>query len=256
MLPPLPGYRRAMTAPNVPRSPAPSSLAGVQAAAERHAPRLREAASTGLALLLALTGCEAVTGVAAQPSQPSITSDAAGPEPAGAVLAAVPPCLNGATATLNDGLVVRYEGAASDDPEVCLVKWRGKAHRYLAGFWGSGRFRKAAAGERTAIQQALTGPVGTRTTFEDARADLWGRVTVEHVASPSLPVQGKLRRTVQIRVVRHDAHGRPHVRREAMHWIDVRTGIALQRQTVSRLPSGEQQVHTTWRVDQVTEAAS
>lgn len=186
--------------------------------------------------------------------RPSIGSDAAVPEPA--VLAAVPPCLDGATATLDDGMLVRYKGPAPDDPEVCLVTWRGKAHRYLAGFWGSGRFHKAAAGERAAIRQALTGPVGTKTTFEDARADLWGRVTVEHVASPSLQVQGKLRRTVQIRVVRHDAHGRPHVRREAMHWIDVHTGIALKRQTVSRLLNGEQQVHTTWRVDQVTEAAS
>jgi len=46
------------------------------------------------------------------------------------------------------------------------------------------------------------------------------------------------------------------VRRQALHWIDVRTGIALKRQTVTRLSSGEQQVFTTWRVQQLEDAAS
>ncbi len=106
-----------------------------------------------------------------------------------AVLVSMPPCPDGVTATLSDGMVVRYKDAAPSDPEVCVMSWRGRTHRYLAGFWGSGRFRKGTADERAAIGQALTGPVGTRTSFEDTRADLRGKVTVEHVASPALPVR-------------------------------------------------------------------
>lgn len=210
----------------------------------------------GLALLAILAGCQPVPDVVAQLSQPASTIEASAPGAPDAVLAIVPPCLDGVTATLADGMVVRYKGAAANDPEVCVVVWRGKAHHYLAGFWGGGRFRKGAPDERAAIRQALTGPVGTKTSFDDARAELWGKVTVEHVASPALPVRDGLRRTVQLRVVRHDARGRTHVQRESLHWIDVRTGIALKRQTVTRLSSGEQQVFTTWRVQQLTDAAS
>lgn len=208
-----------------------------------------------LALLALLAGCQASPGVVATPLQPANPVKAVAPGSPDAVLAVVPPCPDGITATLVDGMEVRYKGAAPNDPDVCLVAWRGKVHRYLAGFWGGGRFRKGAPDERSAIRQALTGPVGTRTSFEDTRADLWGKVTVEHIASPAISTEDGLRRTVQLRVVRHDAYGRPNVLREALHWIDVRTGIALKRQTVTRLPSGERQVYTTWRVQQLTDAA-
>ena len=210
----------------------------------------------GLGLLIALAGCQpASLVVAQQPQMPDIT-EAAAPGVQDAVIAAVPPCLDSRTATLAGGLVIRYRGADPTDPEVCLTSWRGKTHRYLAGFWGGGRFRKGTTAERDAIKRALTGPVGTKTSFEDTRADLWGKVTVEHVARPALPLRNSLRRTVQLRIVRHDARGRPDVQREALHWIDVKTGIALKRQTVTRLSSGEQQVFTTWRVQQLTDGSS
>lgn len=210
----------------------------------------------GLTLLAVLVGCQAVPSVTAQPSQAASSAEASAPGSTDAVLAVVPPCSDGVTATLTHGMVVRYQGADPNDPEVCVVEWQSRAHRYLAGFWSGGRFRNATQEERTAIRQALTGPVGTKASFEDTRADLWGRVTVEHVASPGLPVKGGLRRTVQLQVVRHDAHGRPNVRRETLHWIDVQTGIALKQQTVTRLSSGERQVHTTWQVQQLLDATS
>lgn len=208
-----------------------------------------------LVVLALLAECQASAGVVAQPTQPAKPAEAPAPDSPDAALAAVPPCLDGITATPADGMKVRYKGAAPNDPEVCLVAWRGKVHRYLAGFWGGGRFRKGAPDERTAIRQALTGPLGTRTSFDDTHAGMWGRVTVEPVASPTIFVRGRPRNTVQLRVVRHDVRGRPNVRREALHWIDVRTGIAMKRQSVTRL-SGERQVSTTWRVQQLTDTAS
>lgn len=205
----------------------------------------------GVLALATLAACQGPPVAAAQDAATALAPDlriAVKQEPA---LVSVPRCQDRATATLRDGLTVSYEGALPEDPEVCVVSWRGRTHRYLAGFWGSGRYRRGTPAERAAIRGALTGPVGTTTSFEDMRADLWGTVTVEHVASPMLQLKNGPRRTVQLRVIRHDARGRPDVKRITLHWIDVRTGIGLKRQTVTELAGGQQSADTTWRVEQI-----
>jgi len=209
-----------------------------------------------LAIRVALQGCQAPPSVVAQKSLVLGTVRTASVGPPRAVLATLPSCLDNATATLTDGVIVHYEGAALDDPQVCVVSWQGKAHRYLAGFWGGGRFRTGTLEERNAIIGALIGPVGTETSFVDTRADLWGKVTVEHIASPLFALGDGQRRAVELRVIRHDARGRPNVQREALHWIDMRTGVALRRQTVTQSSDGEQRLYTTWQVDQLADAAS
>lgn len=173
-----------------------------------------------------------------------------------AVLPSVPPCKAGATATLTSGLRVRYNGADRQDPQVCLVSWKGRTHRYFVGFWVSGRFRKGTLPEREAIRPAMTGPVGSRTSFDDTRADMWGKVTVEHVANPTLVLRDGTRRTIQLRVVRHDVRGRLNVRRVVLHWMDVKTGVALKRQTVTDLSDSQQQVFTTWKFEHMEDAVS
>lgn len=181
-----------------------------------------------IALATVLAGCQALgaaLGLTEQIGQAGLPSGMSEPPrdtaAARAVLPSVPPCKAGVAATLISGLRVRNNGADRQDPQVCLVSWKGRTHRYFAGFWGSGRFRKGALPEREAIRRAMTGPVGSRTSFDDTRADMWGEVTVEHVANPMLVLRDGPRRTIQLRVVRRDVRGRPNVCRVALHWIDV-----------------------------------
>lgn len=161
-----------------------------------------------------------------------------------------PRCAVGATARLRSGALIHYLGADHSDPQVCLVKWLGHTKRLYLGFWGSGRYRKAPIAERNAVRSALVGPVGTRTGFHDSHAKLWGRITIEHVANPILPLASGSRRSVQLRVVRHDAFGRSNTQ-VSNQWLDRKTGVLLKRQTVTVLASGEQQFFTTWRVTQL-----
>jgi len=56
---------------------------------------------------------------------------------------------------------------------------------------------------------------------------------------------------VQLRVVRHDARGRPNVERVTLHWIDVRTGVALKRQTVTHFANGQQMAAATWQIERL-----
>ena len=224
-----------------------------------HAPqrRLRASLSRGLALCIALTGCQAAGPTQAQ-TQPATAPPEAAPAPpsADAMLDAVPPCQANGAATLRQGLVVHFDGADPRDPLVCLVSWKGRTYRYLAGFWGSGRYRRGTAEERDAVRKVLLGPVGAKAAFEDVRAGLWGRVTAEHVGDPMLPLKSGPRRTVLVRMVKHDVGGRPQVRAETLHWIDARTGIALKRQVVTRQGNGKKRVYTTWRVEQLDGVAS
>ena len=165
------------------------------------------------------------------------------------------PAATAGVGQLAEGGAVQFKGADPADPAVCLVAWNGRTHRYLDGFWGSGRFKRGTPAERAAIRQALTGPVGAKTSFEDTRAGLWGQVTVEHVANPVLRLAKGPRRTVQLRITRHDAGGRPDVQLVSLHWIDVRTGVALKRQVVTRYAGGRQVAATTWQIDALDDAS-
>lgn len=196
----------------------------------------------GAAVLLA--GCTSQPTVAPTPSPTTLAVAPA------AALSRPPRCLQGATARLRSGAIIRYQGADRSDPEVCLVKWLGRTRRLFMGFWGSGRYRKAPSAERAAVRDALMGPVGTRTDFRDSHATLWARVTIEHVADPMLTLASGPRPSVQLRVVRHDAFGRAN-NRVSNQWVDRSSGALLKRQTVTTLASGEQQAFTTWRVTQI-----
>lgn len=206
----------------------------------------------GLVMALMLAGCQNTAAVRAQAAADAAAEPAPIPTASGVVLQAMPACEAGGTAELRDGLTARFLGADPDDPEVCVVSWRGKEWRYLAGFWGSGRYRGGTPAERAAMRDVLLGPVGAMASFEDTRAGLWGRVTAEHVANPVLVLRSGPRRTILVRMVKHDAFGRPNVQAETLHWIDARTGIALQRQVVTHLANGESRADVTWRIEELS----
>lgn len=191
----------------------------------------------GLALAAFLTGCQAPPSS----SQPALAADPPS--------APVADCAHDRTARLTTGLVVEYAGADMANPAACLVTWNGQPHRYVLGVIPKARGQHISPQEPEAIRTALQGPPGTTAEFEDEQATLWGRVTVEHVGDPVLTLGGKPRRTVQLRIVRHDARGRPEVRSVTLYWIDVRTGIALREQVVTEMDDGQTIADDVWRVE-------
>ena len=206
--------------------------------------------SGSIVVSLVLSACAAPNAHSLDLSAPAAKQEQATATVDNSGLVQMPSCQQNATATLETGLIVHYEGADPSDPQICRVRWQRRSRRFFAGFWGSGRFRKVPVAERKAILDALTGPVGTKTTLQDTRAALWGRVTVEHVANPTLTLVGRPRGTVELKIVRHDAFGRSNVR-VSEHWVDRRTGILLKRQSITRLATGEIEPFTTWRVTEV-----
>lgn len=194
-----------------------------------------------LALAAFLGGCQV------PPAHPQTAS---GPE-----AAADPPappaqeCPRNRQARLTSGLLVNYAGPDRTDPATCLVTWNGQPHRYVLGVIPKARGQRISPREPEAIRAALQGPAGTKAEFEDEQAALWGRVTVEHVGDPVLMLAGKPRRTVQLRIIRHDASGRPDVRSVTLYWIDTRTGIALRQQVVTEMDDGRTAAEDVWRVE-------
>jgi hypothetical protein len=158
-----------------------------------------------------------------------------------------PPCAR-LTATLDHGLVVAYEGSAPSDPDLCLVRWQNSTHQYYLGFWDDGRTLDALPDERKAVRDALTGPVGTQTSYIPHGGNLWSSGTITHVDNPVLTIAGQSRPTVELRRVLHDAMGRSEVRAESLVWVDQATGIALLCQTITRMANGQQIATTTWQV--------
>ena len=195
-------------------------------------------------LVAVLGGC----AVPVAPSGPGTGDAEAGGVGPRAGLPEPPPCASNATATLDDGLLISFEGSLPDRPDVCVASWQGRPHQYYLGFWGDGHAFNGTSQEREAVLGALTGPVGTQRDFPALGANLWKDVTVTHVANPILIVDGKPRPTVELREELHDAHGRPDVRAEFLHWVDQATGIALRRQTVTQTANGQTIPDTTWQV--------
>src|SRR5487761_2447811 len=129
---------------------------------------------------LALAGCQA--GTLGQ------TASAPPPEPTDG-LAAIPPCPDRLSATLNTGTVVDFAGAAPHHPDICLRRMNGHTYRYFLGFWGDGWFHDGTPEERAAIRQVLTGPVGTTARFplpQRTALLLWRSATVTHLGDPNL----------------------------------------------------------------------
>ncbi len=211
-------------------------------------PRARLPSLIAIAALAGLSACQppAAGSLPPDPGTGRAPADAA---LAPALSAAAPAgCPAGLRAVLSNGLAVQYDGPQARDMDICLARWQGVAHPYYLGFWGDGRTVPQDAQERQAVRAALTGPVGTETSFTAHGGKLWNAVTVTHVADPVLTVAGQPRPTVQLRRVLHDALGRHDVRAEALIWVDQATGIALRRQTITHMADGGQNAVTTWDV--------
>ena len=196
----------------------------------------------------ALAGCQS-------PASKLIATNAAADLGPHAALQTVPPCEQDAEATLSDGIGLTYHGADPDDPMVCLVAWNGRTYRFFAGFWGAGRFRSGTAAERAAIARVLAGPVGAKASFADVRAELWGKVTIEHVANPVLRLESGPRPAILLRVLKYDQRNRPGVQAETLYWVDVKTGVALKQETVTTMADGRKAHATTWRVERLDTSA-
>lgn len=203
-----------------------------------HRPFLHTALCT---LCLLATACQAVPVAGANSrTTPATTNDAG--------LLTIPDCASGASATLAEGVRIGYLGSDPNDPQRCLLRWADRSHPLYFGFWDSDPKLPMSDEARQAVRTALTGPVGTQTSFETERASLWNRVTITHVANSVVTVAGERRPALELRVVRHDANGRPDVRAETRYTIDRATGVMLRRETVTPMADGEVTTTTSWQV--------
>ena len=162
------------------------------------------------------------------------------------------------TATLNTGVAVDFHGAAPGHPQTCLRRMNGHTYRYFLGFWGDGRFQEGTKAERTAIRQALTGPVGTTVSFPLPRPTplaLWYSASITHLGNPRLTLgHAPPRRTLLLRVERHGAPNRPDVTTETLWWLDRATLIPLKREEVVHLARGTER-QTAWQVESLIATA-
>ena len=206
--------------------------------------RRRLARLAALPCLAALAACANAAPPVAAVAPPSPAQRVAG-------MRTIPPCPDDVAATLTSGLTVHFDGAAADDPDVCIQRWDSRTHRYYLGFWGNGRFREGTPEQRQAIVAALRAPVGTAIQFDlrrKTRLALWGSATVQHVDNERLLVGDKPRPTVKLRVVLHDSLGREAVKAESLYWIDRATGVPLRKEIVTRMADGETWHTTIWQV--------
>jgi len=199
---------------------------------------------------LALAGCQAGTlGQTATHAPP--------PEPTDG-LAAIPPCPDGLSATLNTGTVVDFAGAAPHHPDICLRRMNGHTYRYFLGFWGDGWFQDGTPEERAAIRQVLTGPVGTTARFplpQRTALLLWRSATVTHLGDPNLTLgTAAPHRTVLIRVERKGPPDRADLGTETLIWLDRATLIPLKREEVVHMAHGTER-QLAWRVRALTPAS-
>jgi hypothetical protein len=196
--------------------------------------------------LLFAAGCQLPpTRAATQADRPTVTD---------AGLSAVPECAAGASATLADGLQVGYVGSDPHDPQRCLVEWSDRSHSLYFGFWSPSLERPISEQAREAFSTALTGPVGMEATFNDPDARMWRAVTVTHVDNSVVDVAGRQRAALELRVVRHDALGRPGVRAETRYTIDRATGVLLRSENVTPMADGGVSTTTGWQIGTLDQA--
>jgi hypothetical protein len=196
-------------------------------------------------LLVFTTGCQTPTRAVAQADPPQVTN---------AGLSAVPECASGASATLADGMQVGYVGSDPHDPQRCLLEWADRSHPLYFGFWSPGPKHPISEQARQAFSTALTGPVGTQASFDDADAQMWSEVTVTHTDNSVVDVAGQQRPALELRVVRHDALGRPDVRAETRYTIDRATGVLLRSENVTPMADGGVTRTTGWQIGALDEA--
>lgn len=209
----------------------------------RFVPAIRQFSFPAAGLGLALAGCQAVPP-AADPARvaPPPPTDRAG-------LPSDLTCASNLMGTLRNGVRVNYQGRDDNDADLCRLDWSGRSHSLYFGFWSAYGHVPLAPKARTAFRTALTGPVGTETTFDEHHARLWNRVTVTHTANTTVTVSGVPRPVVELRVVQHDATGRPGVHAENRYRIDRVTGALLSSKVVTPMANGKQMTSTTWQID-------
>ena len=201
---------------------------------------------------LVLTACQPVRpGEAAAFGQ---GSGAAREAVSSAGLLTIPDCASSMSSTLSDGPQIQYLGSDPEDPQRCLLQWANRSHPLYFGFWSADPRMPLTDEARTAMRTVLTGPVGTEASFETQRARLWSRVTLTHVANNTVDVAGAKRPALELRAVRHDAHGRPDVRAETRYTIDRATGVLLRRESVTPMANGQVDRTTSWQVNALGEA--
>ena len=204
-----------------------------------------------LSCLLAV-GCQAMPPAGLTAAQSNGTRATAATGNAG--LEAVPNCASGLSATLSDGVQVGYRGSDPNDPDRCMLDWSGRSYPLYFGMWSTGPDKPMSDAARAAFRTALTGPVGTEASFDTQGAKLWKRATVTHVANDKVDVAGTPRAAVELRVVRHDAEGRPDVRAETLYAIDRATGVMLRCQSVTPMADGEVTKTTSWQIGTIGQA--
>jgi hypothetical protein len=190
-------------------------------------------------LCLLLAACQSLPAQQMMASQGTVD---------GAGLGTIPTCAADSSATLAEGVHIGYLGSDPNDPQRCLLQWADRSHALYFGFWSTGPHADMSEQARTAISTALTGPVGTQASFETEHAQLWGRVSVTHLANATVDVAGEKRPALVLRVVRHDAYGRPDVREETHYAIDRATGVLLRSESVTPMANGEVSRTTSWRI--------
>jgi hypothetical protein len=196
-----------------------------------------------LALSLLATACQTV------PSQQGAGARAA---TGNAGLDRIPDCAADASATLAEGVRIGYLGSDPSDPQRCLLRWADRMHALYFGFWSTGPEAPMSDEARAAVRAALTGPVGTEASFQTADARLWDRVTITHVANTVVLVAGQRRPALELRVVRHDALGRPDVRAETRYAIDRATGVMLRSEDVTPMADGGVTKTLGWQIANLT----
>ena len=105
---------------------------------------------------------------------------------------------------------------------------------------------------RAAFRAALAGPVGTEASFE---MNMHGSGSASpSCTSPTPPSTwpDSTRSAMELRVVRHDAAGRPEVRAETRYTIDRATGVVLRSQSVTPMADGEVTTTTSWQIGRST----
>jgi hypothetical protein len=202
--------------------------------------------------LLAVTACQTVFSGIPPVLQNGQDGRSVGAGDGG--FAAVPACATGMSAMLSDGVRIGYGGSDPDDRDRCLLHWSGRAHPLYFGLWNTDPRVPITDDARAAFRIALTGPVGTEASFAIRGARLWNRVTVTHVGNSRVDVAGKLRPALELRVVRHDAQGRPQVRAETRYAVDLATGVMLQCESVTPMADGEVKKTTSWHIDSLQQS--
>ena len=135
----------------------------------------------------------------------------------------------GIVATLAGGVQIGYRGSDPDDPDRCLLDWSGRSHPLYFGLWSTGP-DLADERRRPARRSAPRSPAqwAPRPRSRCNARSLWKRVYGHPCRQHHHRRRRRAAAALELRVVRHDAAGRPEVRAETRYTIDRATGVLLR----------------------------